>query len=210
MWVSFSLHAGVPAWGVMSSLLVPAGFLFNSVLILLGSKALKTGAACMGEAGEPEQSIPAAQSLIFEASWFFGGLTHGAGMRWAGSPGPAPWWRGRAAVSSSPAHSPSPLLPNRWAGSGHMFAELGVFRVFFFFFPFFLCYLLFHKGAAFLIVVGLGQLDGSQQGTSEVRGVVGGEGKARASPKIKREPGWERLGEAMLEKEEKGREARII
>lgn len=40
--------------------------------------------------------------------------------------------------------------------------------------------------------------------------MVGGEGKAKASPTIKHEPGWERLGEAMLEKEEKGREARII
>lgn len=128
----------------------PSWVLFKSVLILLGSKALKTETACMGEAGEPEdkQSIPAAQSLIFEASWFFGGLTHGAGMRWAGSPGPAPWWRGRAAVSSSPAHSPSPLLPNRWAGSSHMFAELGVFRGFFFPpFSFAICF--FTKGLLF-------------------------------------------------------------
>lgn len=117
------LERGFPLasnWGPRGVLFlrVLPGFWFKSVLFPLGSDAESRG-CCTGEAVEPagKQSIPTAPSIIFEPSWFFGGLTHGAGMRWAGNPRPAPWWRGRAAVSSSLFPSPSPPQ-NRLAGLG--------------------------------------------------------------------------------------------
>lgn len=116
----------------------------------------------MGESQEAKQSIPetAAPSIIFEASWFFGGLTHGTGMRWAGSPRPAPQ-RGEELLSPPPPPEPVPHpKPLAWAGRSHMFAELGFLGDFFFSIPLLFAFFFFLRGSIphllfFFIFIGL-------------------------------------------------------
>lgn len=85
----------------------------------------------------------------------------------------------------SPFPIPSPPKPPGWAGSSHMFAELGFLGDFFFFFFFNFVICFFHIGAAFLNFIYLFFFEwgwGSSAGRSEAplgcNRLVGGEGKA--------------------------------